>query len=82
MRCSSPGQTPKPGDVILSRTHDASRRYTLSTSEGAFQIACKTYKEVIAQADRFAQSQHVDVWKTNDDRAFTRIIECRMVSSA
>jgi hypothetical protein len=82
MRSSSPGHTPKPGDVILSRTHDASRRYTLSTSEEAPQIACVTCEEAIARADRFAHSQHVDVWQTDDDRAFTRIIECRVVSSA
>jgi prephenate dehydratase len=81
MRYSSPGPTPQSGDVMLRRTHDASRRYTLSTSEKAPQIACKTYEEAIAQADRFAQSQHVDVWKSDNDRAFTRIIECRVVSS-
>ena len=82
MRYSSPGPTPQAGDIILSRTHDVSRCYTLSTSEGAPQMACKTYEEAIAQADRFAQSQRVDVWKTDNDRAFTRIIECRVVSSA
>ncbi len=78
----SPGRIPTSGDIILRRTTDASRRYTLSTSEEAPQIACATYQEAIAQADRFAQSQHVDVWQTDDDRAFTRIIECRLVTSA
>lgn len=78
MRSSSPGHTPKPGDVILSRTHDALRRYTLSTSGKAPQIACVTRAEAITRSDRFAQSQHVDVWQTDDDRAFTRIIECRV----
>ena len=82
MRHSSPGQTPQPGDVILRRTHDASRCHTLSTSGEAPQIACKTFQEAIARADRFAQFQHVDVWQTDDDRAFTRIIECRVVSPA
>lgn len=83
MRHSSPGQTPQPGDVILRRTHGTSRRYTLSTLEEAPQIACKTYEEAIARAERFAQFQHVDVWQTDDDdRAFTRITECRLVSSA
>lgn len=81
MRYSSPAQTPKSGDVILRRTNDASRRYTLSTSGEAPQITCATYEEAIAQADRFAQSQYVDVWKTND-QAFTRILEYRVVSSA
>ena len=82
MRYSSPDETPKSGDVILGRTHDASRRYTLSTSGEAPQIACPTFEEAIARADRFARSQHVDVWKTDDDRTFTRIIECRVVRSA
>lgn len=81
MRYSTPGQTPQSGDVILRRTHDASHRFTLSTSGEAPQIACATYEEAIARAERFAQSQHVDVWQTDDDRAFTRIIECRFVSS-
>lgn len=81
MRYSSPGPTPQSRDVILRRAHDASRRYTLSTSGEAPQIAYKTYEEAIAQADRFAQSQHVDVWQTDDDRAFTRVIEYRVVSS-
>jgi hypothetical protein len=76
MRSSSRDQPPKPRDV-LSRTHDASRRNTLSTSGEAPQIACVTYEEAMARADRFAHSQHVDVWQTDDDRAFTQIIECR-----
>ena len=81
MQVSSHGPTPQSGDVILSRTRDASRRYTLSTLEGAAQMACKTYAEALAQVDRFAQSQHVDVWKTDNDRAFTRVIACRVASS-
>jgi hypothetical protein len=72
---------PMPGDVVLRRTTDASHRYTLSTSEKVPQVACKTYEDAIARADRFAQSQHVDVWQTEDDPVFTRIIECRLVSS-
>ena len=79
MQYSSPGPTPQSGDVILRRDQDTSRRYTLSTSENAPQIAYKTYEEAIAQADRFAQSQRVDVWKTDNDRAFARIIERRAV---
>jgi hypothetical protein len=82
MQYASPGPTPQPGDVILGRTHDASRRYTLSTSKQALQIACKTYEEAIARADRFAQAQHVDVWQTDDDRRFTRVVECRVATSA
>ena len=79
---ASPGHAPKSGDVILRRTNGKSRRYTLSRSGEAPQITCTTFEEAIARADRFAQSQHVDVWQTDDGRAFTRLIECRLVSSA
>lgn len=78
---SSPRSIPQSGDIIL-RQRDASRRCTLSTSEDAPQIECDTYEEAIAEADRFAQSQHVDVWKTDGGGAFTRIIEWRVVGSA
>jgi hypothetical protein len=82
MRYPSPGPPPQSGDVILRRTHDTARRFTLSTSGEAPQIACATYEEAIGRADGFARSQHVDVWQTDDDRVFTRIIECRFVTSA
>jgi hypothetical protein len=59
----------------------AARRYSLSTSGGAAQIACITLQEAIAGADRFARSQHVDVWQTDDGRVFTRIIEWRQAST-
>jgi hypothetical protein len=81
MQYASPVDSPKAGDVILRRTTDASRRYTLSTFGEVPQIACPTLEDAVARADRFARFQHVDVWKTDDDRAFTRVIECRVVSS-
>jgi hypothetical protein len=77
----SSGHLPKPGDIILRRMNGASTRYTLGTSGGAAQIACTTLQEAIAGADRFARSQHVDVWQTDDGRVFTRIIEWRQVST-
>jgi len=71
---------PERGDVILGRTVHTPGRYTLCTSGEAPQIACVTYDEAIGRAARFAHSQHVDVWKTDDNCAFTRIIECRAAS--
>ena len=79
---SSPADAPRAGDIILRQPKDASRRYTLGTSGEHPQIACATREEAIERANRFAQSQYVDVWLTEDDRSFTRIIECRMVTSA
>jgi hypothetical protein len=68
---------PKPGDVILRRARDGSHRYTLSTSGSAPQVLCHADDEAIRNAERFAQSHHVDVWQTADDRSFTRIFACR-----
>ena len=78
---SSPAATPKPGDVIVRRVSDGSRRYTVSTSGGAPQVMCATREEASAQADRFARTHHVDVWHTEDDHTFTRIFEARLASS-
>jgi hypothetical protein len=78
---SSPGNGPAVGDIILSRTNDASRRYTLSSSGEAPQITCSTYEEAIARAERFARSHTVDVWQTDDGHAFTRLVECRVIST-
>ena len=75
------GDIPKAGDVILRRSDRASRRCTLSTSGEAPQIMCATYDEAIAQADRFARTDHVDVWQTEDGRTFTRILDARLASS-
>lgn len=82
MANSSLEYIPKSGDVILRRTNNASRRYTLSLSGGTAQIACTTYKEAISRAERFAQSEHIDVWQTDDDHVFTRLVEHRVAKSA
>jgi hypothetical protein len=82
VRYSSSADAPKPGDIILRRTRAASGRYTLRTAGEAPQVACKTYEEALAHAHRFAESQHVDAWQTDDDRIFRRITECRLVGSA
>ena len=73
---------PRAGDIILKRTNDVPSRYTLSTSGEPAQILCATRDEAIARAERFAQSHHVDVWRTDDDCSVTRIIECRVVAAA
>jgi hypothetical protein len=82
MADSSRGDIPRSGDVILRRTNNGSRRFTLSLSGGAPQIACATYKEAVARAERFSHSEHVDVWQTDDGHAFTRIFEHRVAKSA
>jgi hypothetical protein len=79
MRYSSTRHDLHDGDVIIRRTGGASRPYTLSTLQEAPQIACRPYDEAIARASRFARPRLVDVWATDDDRAFVRVIQCRPV---
>jgi hypothetical protein len=68
---------PASDDVVLSRATDGSLRYMLSSSGGTPQIICATYEDAIARADRFARAQHLDVWRTDNNRTFRRILECR-----
>jgi hypothetical protein len=78
MVLSSPAATPKPGDIVVSRANDGSHRYVLSTFGEAPQVLCTTREEAASQADRFARMHRVDVWQTEDGRAFTRIFEARL----
>jgi len=78
---ASPGATPKPGDIVVSRTNDGSHRYLVGRSGEPPQIMCVTREEATAQADRFARTHHVAVWQTEDSRTFTRIFETRPASS-
>jgi hypothetical protein len=78
---SSPATIPHPGDVVVSRASDGSHRYVLSTFSEVPQVACATRDEAVAQAERFARTHRVNVWPTEDDRTFTRIIEARLASS-
>lgn len=74
---------PRPGDIILRKAADASCRsqqYTLSTSDEPPQIACATYEEALGHARRFAQSQHLDVWETDDTDTFQHVIEYRVAA--
>jgi hypothetical protein len=70
---------PKPGDIILERIGDGSRRYALTTSGHVPQIMCATYEEAMAEAGRCARARRLDVWKTDDHRVFSRILGCRPV---
>jgi hypothetical protein len=72
---------PQAGDIILKRTNDLSSRFTLATNGEVPQLTCATFEEAIARADAFAQRHNVDVWHTDDDRVFTRIVEGRAVGS-
>jgi hypothetical protein len=81
MSTSSPVVAAKPGDIVVGRVNDGSRRYTVGTPGGGPQIIYATHEEATARVDRFARTHHVDVWQTEDGRTFTRILEARLASS-
>lgn len=67
---------PKPGDIVLKRVSDGSHQYALSASGDVAQIVCATYEAAIAEAGRFASAKGVDVWQTDDNQTFSRIVQC------
>jgi hypothetical protein len=79
---SASAPTPKRGDIVVSRANDGSRRYALNRFGESPQVICATREEAAVQADRFARTQHVDVWQTEDGRTFARVFEARLASSA
>jgi hypothetical protein len=78
---SASAPTPKRGDVVVSRANDGSTRYALNRFGESPQVMCATREEAAVQAERFARTQHLDVWQTEDGRTFTRIFEARLASS-
>ena len=78
---SFPENGPAVGDIVLRSTRDGSSACTLGSFGEAPQITCTTSEEAIAQAEKFARSHSVDVWRTDDGRAFSRLIECRVIGA-
>jgi ketosteroid isomerase-like protein len=71
MSTSSAHEGPGNGDVIVRRTTDASRRYTVGTLRQPAQFICRTREEAVARATSYAAAHGVDVWSTRDGKAFT-----------
>ena len=73
---SSDPETPRPvhGDVLIGK--DAKRRntYTLSVFPGPPQMRCRSYQEAASTASAWAARQSVAIWRTNDNRRFTRVL--------
>ena len=77
MISSAPAPTPRLGDIVVSCA-TSSDKYALTTFGKAPQLICTTREEATAEADRFARAYHVDVWETEDGRAFTKICDARL----
>jgi hypothetical protein len=68
---------PHPGDIVVHRKVHSPPVYVLSRLDGSLQFSYSTYEEAVAHATRFARSEHLDAWYTNDDRVFERVAKHR-----
>ena len=61
---------PEPGDVLLSKEWQSEDSYSLAVIPGSVQARYDTYELAIERARRFATFAGVDLWYTEDSRAF------------
>jgi hypothetical protein len=47
----------------------------VSDSDGTAQIACGTIEELLDRAARYADRQHLHVWRIRDDQTFAPVID-------
>lgn len=70
----SPGNDkPAQDDVIVRPVADSSGRFVLGTLQTPRQFLCVTCDDAIAKARTYAKTSKVGVWRTDDDRTFTRV---------
>lgn len=68
-------QSPLPGDIIIERTGDRSKRYTLGTLEQRAQVTCTTRDHAVEQGTKYATVQSVRVWLLEDRATFKLIAD-------
>lgn len=78
MTDGSPKFEPQAGDILIHRTTASPRRYVVNTLPGPPQAAYESYDQAVAGVTPFATTQRVDVWYTDDHRAFKRVIARRL----
>jgi len=74
MTHTSTESKPQAGDILVHRTTASPGQYVISAIPGSLQAASKTYNQAVASVPGFLTAQRVDVWYTDDDRAFGRVI--------
>ena len=82
MDLSSPGHSPRPGDLLLAQSSDQSLRFNVSVLGEPPQITYDSYPEALVHAERFARIQHVDVWRVAPGGILARVIDHRPVGTA
>lgn len=81
MTDGSPTFEPQAGDILIHRTTASPPRYVVNALPGPPQAAYETYDQAVASVTRFATAQRIDVWYTDDHRAFRRVIARRLPAS-
>lgn len=81
MSYGSPKFEPQTGDILIHPTTASPPRYAVNTLPGPPQAAYETYDQAVASVTQFATARRVDVWYTDDHRAFRRVIARRLPAS-
>jgi hypothetical protein len=59
-------QSPKDGDVVVTREAHSPVHYTVRQLPGIVQFSAAVRDEAVRLARRFAQQYHIDVWYRED----------------
>lgn len=68
-------EQPHPGDVVITAESGQPSSYTVSVVPGPAQLRHETYDAALASARKFAQSQGVFLWFTNDRTTFSLLTD-------
>jgi hypothetical protein len=82
MSRSPSNELPATDDVVVRPAADSSGRYVLGTLQAPGQFLCVSYDEAIARARTYAKRSKVRVWRTDDDRTFTRVPTSALAAAA
>jgi len=70
--------TPRVGDVVVSKGATSEEKYLLSIFSGALQLSFCTRDKAMRDAVAFASRGHVDAWYTDDGEAYERTAKHRV----
>ena len=68
---------PQVGDVLLRRVNECPTDYVLCRCCGKPQLRCSAYLTAFDSAKRWARTEHVDVWLTDDNDTFVLLSRYR-----
>ena len=73
---------PADGDLLVHRETSVNGPCSVSTVPGPAHVLFPSYEEATAYAERLAHRTGVNIWYTEDDRAFTAVRRARVPSAA